>query len=92
LRAGTCASIAVKATNKEQVSSAMAGQQTYARTKKRKINQPFRKKKPERLDIYHTSSASLKRWHLRGGTCASIAVKATNKEQVSSVMAEKNLC
>jgi len=53
LRGGTCASIAVKATNKEQASSAMAVQQTYARTKKRKINQPFRKKKPERFDKYH---------------------------------------
>jgi len=37
LRAGTCASIAVKATNKEQVSSVMAGQQTYARTKKKRL-------------------------------------------------------
>jgi len=34
-----------------------------------------------------SSSASLKRWHLRAGTCAFIADKATNKEQVSSVIA-----
>ena len=40
LRGGTCASIAVKATNKEQVSSVMAGQQTFARTKKRESYQP----------------------------------------------------